>query len=199
MVTIIGISGGSGSCKTTLARKIARAIGEEHLTILSQDSYYIDQSAKFDKDGGAVNFDHPQSLDFNLMATHAKDLKAEKTVNVPVYDFATHKRLVKTVLLHPHPIVILEGTLLLSQKNVRDQCDIKIFMDVPEEARFERRLKRDVQERGRKPEGVRDQFYKQVKPMHDEFVEPSKKFADIVVTNDEHEAAVQNLLERLKK
>ncbi len=197
MVKVIGISGGSGAGKTTLAQKIVKAFGPQNCTLISQDSYYIDQSARFDKDGGAVNFDHPSSLDFKLMASHAHDLKNKKSIQVPMYDFATHKRLIQSIVLESHPIVILEGTLLLSQKVVRDQCDVKIFVQVPEEIRFSRRLKRDQEERGRTVDGVTAQFYNQVKPMHDEFVAPSMNFADIIVKNDDYEYCIRVLKQKL--
>lgn len=181
---IIGVAGGSGSGKTTFARRLAELLGSELCTIIGQDSYYIDQSSKFDKDGGSVNFDHPESLDFKLLEEHLISLKNGKSIEVPIYDFATHSRKKETITVTPHPIILVDGILILSQENVRKHFDESIFMDVPEEVRFDRRLKRDVEERGRTAIGVYNQFHKQVKPMHDEFVGPSKQYATKVVTTE---------------
>lgn len=184
---IVGIAGGSGSGKTTFANRLREKFGDEISTVVGQDSYYIDQSNKFDHDGGAVNFDHPSALDFDLMAKHLEALKTGATVNVPIYDFTTHKRLVESVTVTPKKIIFVDGILILSQPQVREQMDICLYIDCPEDLRFSRRLSRDVKERGRSEEGVRDQFYKQVKPMHDEFVGPSKNFACDVVNVENFE------------
>jgi uridine kinase len=178
---VIAIVGGSGSGKTTLAKKILSLLGERDGVILGQDSYYIDQSARFDRDGGAVNFDHPDSLEFSLLGSHLKELKNGQNIEVPVYDFASHKRLVKTETLQHRPVILVDGTLILSQSPLLPLFDESIFLEVDEDTRFQRRLRRDVQERGRKPEGVREQFFKQVKVMHDEFVEPSKVESSILI------------------
>jgi uridine kinase len=175
---IVAIAGGSGSGKTTLARKIRQNLGQDKCSILSQDHYYHDQSHKFDGDGGSVNFDHPSSLDFDLLAEHLGQLKKGLSIQVPVYDFVTHRRKKEYELMFPSSVIVLDGTLLFSQPKILEKLDYKLFVDVPESVRFERRLKRDVQERGRTPDGVRKQFESQVKPMHDQFIEPSKKFAD---------------------
>lgn len=176
--SIIAIAGGSGSGKTTLAKKICGFLGDNRCGILSQDNYYKDQSKKFDGDGGAVNFDHPSSIDFDLLSTHIQKLKKGETVEVPRYDFVTHSRLPESDKMDPVAVIIVDGTLLLSQTQLLNDFDHKVFVDVPEPIRFQRRLKRDVQERGRTPEGVQKQYALQVKPMHDAFVEPSKKEAD---------------------
>lgn len=178
---IIGVAGGSGSGKTYFARALLEKLGEEHCVLILQDNYYIDQSAKFDSDGGAVNFDHPDALDFSLLAQGLKTLKNNKELHVPVYDFVTHSRLEKTILALPKPVVIVDGILILNSPEVRAELDASIFFDTPEELRFERRLTRDVHERGRTPEGVRRQFELQVRPMHNLFVEPSKIYADRIV------------------
>jgi uridine kinase len=178
---VVAIVGGSGSGKTTLAKKLQQEFGEKDCVILSQDSYYIDQSHKFDRDGGAVNFDHPSSLEFTLLAKHLERLKSGSDIEVPIYDFPTHKRLLKTEPLRHHPMILVDGTLVLSQKQLLPFFDESIFIDVDEDTRFQRRMKRDIEERGRTPEGVREQFYKQVKVMHDEFVEPSKSESSILI------------------
>ncbi|MFL5813851.1 MAG: uridine kinase [Bdellovibrionia bacterium] len=182
---VIAIVGGSGSGKTTLAKKLQQEFGEKDCVILSQDSYYIDQSHKFDRDGGAVNFDHPSSLEFTLLAKHLERLKAGSDIEVPIYDFPTHKRLTTTETLRHHPLVLVDGTLVLSQRELLPYFDESIFLDVDEDTRFQRRMKRDIEERGRTPEGVREQFYKQVKVMHDEFVEPSKTVSSILLSQSD--------------
>jgi uridine kinase len=179
---IIGIAGGSGSGKTTFARKLYELLGNENCAIIGQDSYYIDQSSKFDQDGGTVNFDHPNAIDFDLLEEHLIKLKNNSGIEVPIYDFATHKRKDETIKVSPHSIILVDGILILGIEHVRRHFDESVFIDVPEDVRFERRLKRDVEERGRTALGVFNQFHKQVKPMHDEFVAPSMQYATLVVT-----------------
>ncbi len=181
---MIAISGGSGSGKTTLAHEVAAAIGHGRAQILAQDSYYIDQSRRFDGDGGSVNFDHPSSIDFPLMAQHLDLLKDGLPIEVPIYDFGTHTRRPETEPFSHSALTLVEGTLLLSQPLIRARLDFSIFVETPEKVRFERRLRRDTHERGRTPEGVTRQFQMQVKPMHDEFVEPSKAFAHLIVSGE---------------
>ena len=186
-IKVVGISGGSGSGKTTFARllneRICNAFGSGYSAILAQDHYYIDQSAKFRGDGDpAVNFDHPSAIEFSLIATHLIELKHGHSVEVPTYDFASHTRVLTTTPFTPCKIVIVDGMLLLSQDVILPHLDYKIFVDAPEEVRYQRRLYRDVRERGRTPEGVEKQFRAQVKPMHDQFIEPSKSCADEIVS-----------------
>lgn len=181
-ICIIGVAGGSGSGKTTFANRLREKIGQEHCCVIGQDSYYIDQSSKFDHDGGSVNFDHPDALDFSLMGDHLYEIKQGQQINIPIYDFATHSRKEECVNLKPKKIVFVDGILIFSQDKVITQIDHKVFIDCPEELRFERRLKRDVKERGRTPDGVKTQFFNQVKPMHDKFVEPSKQQACDIIT-----------------
>lgn len=192
MVTpyIIGVAGGSGSGKTYFARELQKILGDERCSILYQDNYYIDQSARFDGDGGSVNFDHPSSLDFDLLAQGLRELKKGQSINVPLYDFATHTRKAETIDCHPKKIILVDGILILDSSVVRAALDEAVFFDTPEELRFKRRLDRDVHERGRTAEGVKKQFDLQVKPMHNQFVEPSKIFAQTIVKDfgDYHEA-----------
>lgn len=179
--TLVGIAGGSGSGKTTLARKLHAEFGSLQSVILQQDHYYLDQSKTFDGDSGNVNFDHPNSLEFSLLAKQLGDLREGKDVEVPMYDFTTHSRIPKTDCMTALPLILLDGTLIMSQPEVVKHLDLKVFVAADEKIRFERRLARDVRERGRTPEGVHKQFYSQVKPMHDLFVEPSREQADIIV------------------
>lgn len=195
---ILAVAGGSGSGKTFFAQTLAKKLGPEVACLIYQDNYYIDQSHRFDHDGGSVNFDHPDALDFDLMANHLEDLKNGFDVEIPLYDFSTHKRLLETKFQPSKKVVIVDGILILTQPKLIDIFDTTVFVETPEEIRFQRRLKRDVLERGRTPEGVRSQFEKQVKPMHDFFVEPSKEYADIVSSGTDMEA-FYNLLNMIQK
>lgn len=166
--------------------------------MISQDSYYIDQSENFRGDG-SVNFDHPQAIDFNLLAEHILELKKRELVNVPRYDFSTHERLSEHDLFRPKKIILVDGILILSQDPVRQALDLKVFIDAAEAVRFSRRLRRDIEERGRTHEGVKKQFEAHVKPMHDMFVEPSKFHADVVMSGEAApEVLLSALLQKLK-
>lgn len=182
---LLGVAGGSGSGKTffseALVRKLEETTGQNFCEIVYQDNFYIDQSHRFDRDGGSVNFDHPDSIDFLLLAEHLKILKSGRVTEIPTYDFATHKRNTVTAQVLPKKIIIVDGILIFHSEAVRVLFDDLIFFETPEELRFQRRIERDVKERGRTAEGVKEQFLKQVKPMHDEFVEPSKEFAKTIV------------------
>ncbi len=196
-IRIVGISGGSGSGKTTFARALAANVPSDSCALIFQDNYYIDQSARFDKDGGAVNFDHPDAIDFALLARQLAELKAGRPVEIPIYDFATHKRLQKTLPQDPRRLILLDGILIFHSEPVRALLDEMVFFDTPESLRYERRLHRDVRERGRTPEGVRAQFFKQVKPMHDLYVEPTKFFADTIVRDvGDYDWALQEFTEK---
>jgi uridine kinase len=198
VVWFVAISGGSGSGKTTAAHSLRNLLGHEYCRILSQDSYYYDHSQSF-KGDGSVNFDHPDAIDFSLMAAHLSLLKNQKAIKVPIYDFLTHSRRKKTFWLQPAKFILVDGTLVLSQKRLREFFDISLFLNFPENLRYSRRLQRDVQERGREPEGVRLQFYSFVKPMHELFVQPSQVFASHVISEqDSVEKTIINLSNFLK-
>lgn len=177
---IIAIAGGSGSGKTTFVEELKNQLGQDNCAVLYQDSYYFDQSRMF-KGDGSINYDHPSSLDFELMAYHLKCLQEGQSILAPTYCYKTHKRLPETIKIKSSPYILLDGTLILSQKNVCEAVNLKVFIETQEELRFYRRLKRDVAERGRTPAGVKTQFEAHVKPMHDQFIEPSKHQADQVV------------------
>lgn len=197
---LVGVAGGSGSGKTTLAQELVRAFGDEHGCLVMQDSFYIDQSARFDGDGGSVNFDHPYSLDFGLLESQLRALRDGRGVEVPIYDFATHRRLARTEPLSSRPLVVVDGTLILDAANVRGLFDVAVFVECDEDVRFNRRLERDVRERGRTPDGVHKQFFRQVKPMHDAYVEPSKQHAHLKVSGIEPlESSMRSVLEVLSQ
>ena len=185
---ILGVAGGSGSGKTYFAKALKDSLGD-YAKIIYQDNFYFDQSHRFDHDGGAVNFDHPDSLDLKLLAKCLADLKSGLSTNIPIYDFKSHTRRKDQLHIAPCRIVIVDGILIFHPDYLRLQFDEMIFFDTPESLRFQRRLERDVNERGRTPEGVHAQFFKQVKPMHDQFVEPSKAYANVIVKDlgDYHE------------
>ena len=186
---VVGVAGGSCSGKTTFVRRVLERLGPGKCAVLYQDSYYVDQSAKFREDGGDVNFDHPSALDFDLMAEHILTLASGQGIDVPIYDFVTHKRLPRTEHLEVRPLILVDGTLILSQPQVCACLDWKVFLDASEEVRFERRKRRDVVERCRALDGVVKQFLNHVKPMHDQFVEPSKKWAQHVLLTEQDRTA----------
>lgn len=188
-VFILGVAGGSGSGKTYFAQALAQVLGS-HASIVYQDNFYHDQSAKFDHDGGSVNFDHPESLDLKLLASCLSKLKQGSGTDIPIYDFVTHTRRQEVLHIPATRVIIVDGILIFHPDYLREKFDEMVFFDTPETLRYERRLERDVVERGRTPEGVRAQFFGQVKPMHDEFVEPSKAFAHTIVRDmgDYHES-----------
>lgn len=181
---LIGVAGGSGSGKTTFARMLQANLGDHFCGILSQDFYYRDLHDVFDHDGGKVNFDHPNSIEFPLLEQHLAKLKKGEDILAPRYDFSTHRRLFESTFFPCRPVVIVDGILILTQSELREHFDFSFFIEAQEDLRFQRRLHRDVRERGRTPEGVREQFFNHVKPMHDLFVEPSKKFADRVISGE---------------
>ncbi len=158
---LLGVCGGSGSGKTTLAKRIVEALGVSCAAILSQDRYYIDQSDQFDFDGGSVNFDHPSAIDWDLMIAHVQALKRGESIQAPIYDFATHRRMSETDLFSSKDVILVDGTLVFSNGLLVSEFSHTVFIDVPESVRLERRISRDIQERGRDEPGVRRQFQDQ--------------------------------------
>ncbi len=181
MTFIIGIAGGSGSGKTTLARLIMERIGPESIAFLPHDAYYRDFSHLPPEERLKVNYDHPDTLETSLLIRHLQELKAGRAVERPVYDFATHARRSETVRVEPRPIVLVEGILVLAEPELRKMFDLKLFVDTDPDIRFIRRLQRDIRERGRTVEMVIEQYLSTVRPMHLEFVEPSKRYADLII------------------
>ena len=179
---VIGVAGGTGSGKTTVAQEIVKRVGPERLTYIQHDSYYRDWGDLPRAERDRVNFDHPDSLETELLIEHLKHLRQGRAIDLPVYDFRTHSRTAETRRIAPKPVILLEGILLFADKALRDLIDVKIFVDTDPDIRFIRRLKRDIAERGRTMESVVEQYLATVRPMHMEFVEPSKRYADLIIT-----------------
>lgn len=178
---VLGIAGGTGSGKTTVAEAIVRRIGPEHIAYIQHDSYYKDQSHLPMEERVRVNYDHPDSLDTELLIRHLQDLLAGRPVEVPIYDFTTYTRTPHTRRVEPKPVILVEGILVFVEKALRELFDIKIYVDADPDIRFIRRLQRDLRERGRTLGSVIQQYLTTVRPMHLEFVEPSKRYADIII------------------
>lgn len=179
---VIGITGGSGSGKTTIAQKIVAQMQEdEHVLIMTQDSYYKDNTGIPMDIRMKINYDHPDAFDIPLLEKQLRDLLAYKAIEMPVYDFKEHTRSKKTIHKEPADIIILEGILVLANKEIRDLMDIKVYVDTDDDIRFIRRLERDLSERGRSIDSVIDQYLSTVKPMYHQFIEPTKRYADIIV------------------
>ncbi|MEM8599032.1 MAG: uridine kinase [Bacteroidota bacterium] len=181
MSVVIGIAGGSGSGKTTVQRRIVEAFGPRRIALLDHDAYYRDLSHLPPDERAAFNFDHPDALETDLMVQHLDALRAGATIAKPTYDFTAHTRRPETVCVDPLPVIIVEGILVLAEPDLRARMDIKIFVDAEADVRLIRRLRRDISERGRSFENVLAQYTHFVRPMHREFVEPSKRHADVII------------------
>ena len=178
---IIGVSGGSGSGKTTVVQRGVDDLGSEQIPVIQHDYYYRDRSAVAREERARLNYDHPDALDTSLLVTHLHELRAGRPVEIPVYDFANHTRLANTVRIDPRKVVIVEGMLILAERVLRDLMDIRVFVDTDPDLRLVRRVERDVSERGRAIQSVFEQYLETVRPMHLEFVEPSKRWAHIII------------------
>ncbi len=196
----LGIAGGSGSGKTTVATALIDQVGADHIAVIAHDSYYKDLSHLPDTQRTQVNFDHPDSLDTSLMTEHIHSLQTGQTIAVPVYDFTIHERTAQTRTVQPRPIILVEGILILAEASLRSLCDIKIFVDIDPDVRFIRRLERDTQERGRSVESVVQQYLQTVRPMHLQFVEPSKRYADVIIPEGGYNTvAIEMVAERIRR
>ncbi len=181
MSLIIGISGGTGSGKTTVANRILETVESSEVVFIQQDSYYRNLKDLPLDYRHVANFDHPDALDNDLLVNHIRRLRAGESVDLPIYDFRTHTRSPETQPVTPKPIVIVEGILIFADPRLLEQFDIKVFVDTPDDIRFIRRLQRDIDERGRTLESVIEQYVGTVRPMHIQFVEPSKRYADVII------------------
>ncbi len=178
---IIGICGGTGSGKTTIARRIVESVGAENVVLVEQDSYYRNLSDMPLDERHHANFDHPDSIDSDLLVNHLKRLRNGQPIDMPIYDFVSHTRKEESELIEPKPVVIVEGILIFAENAILDLLDVRVFVDTPDDVRLIRRLRRDVQERGRSFERTLWQYEHTIRPMHYEFVEPSKRHADIII------------------
>ena len=191
---VIGIAGGSGSGKTTVAQEILNRVGADRIAFLQHDSYYKDLSGLPPGLRSELNFDHPNSLESELLTEHILSLREGRTVDVPIYNFSTHSRTGQTFTVAPHRVILVEGILIFVDVSLRKLFDIKIFVDTDADIRFIRRLQRDISERGRTTESVIKQYQATVRPMHLEFVEPSKRYADVIIPEGGFNAAALDML-----
>jgi uridine kinase len=178
---VVGIAGGTGSGKTTVAHKLASAMPPGRCVTIEHDAYYRDQGHLSPEDRATINYDHPASLESTLLALHLRELRTGRAVEVPTYDFATYTRRPETRTVEPARVIVVEGILVFSEAVLREQMDIKIFVDTDPDIRLMRRIRRDIEQRGRSFQSVRDQYYATVRPMHLEYVEPSKRWADLII------------------
>jgi uridine kinase len=196
---VIGVSGGTGSGKTTVSRTIQQSVGDARIAYLAHDSYYHDHSHLSPDERARCNYDHPNSLDTKLLIRHLHALCRWQAVEVPIYDFARHARLPQTKQLNPAPIILVEGILIFSERELRDMMDMRIYVDTDADIRFIRRLHRDVEERGRTLDSIITQYLTTVRPMHLEFVEPSKRYADIIVPEGgNNRVAMEMIISRVR-
>jgi len=196
---IIGIAGGTGSGKTSVTNKIVEKLSDSEIVVIPHDAYYKDKPRLQQGEAEQINFDHPSSLETELLIRHLGELKNGKCINQPLYNFATHRRLRETITVEPQKIIIVEGILIFTDKALRNLFDIKIFIDADADERIIRRIKRDIVERGRSLDSVLEQYVFTVKPMHLEFVEPSKQWADVIIPRGaENIAAIEMVVGMIK-
>ena len=181
MSVVIGIAGGSGSGKTTVQRRIMERFGPRRIALLDHDAYYRDLEHLAPEQRARFNFDHPDALETGLMVEHLDALLAGQSVEKPTYSFATHARLEATETIEPRPVVLVDGILVLAEPDLRERMDVKLYVDAPDDVRLMRRIERDLHERGRSIDSVLEQYRRTVRPMHLEFVEPSKRHADVII------------------
>jgi len=194
---IIGIAGGTGCGKTTVVNKLLNELPEGEVGIISQDSYYKDTSHLSYDERVNINFDHPRSIDFDLLVSHLKQLKDGKSIDQPVYSFVKHNRTGDTIKTLPRKVMIVEGILILTNKEIRDLFDIKIFVHADSDERLIRRLKRDISERGRDIDEVLTRYQTTLKPMHQQFIEPMKEYADIIIPNNKYNTVAVDIVKTI--
>lgn len=197
---LIGIAGGTGSGKTTLADKLVDSFGNDEVSILRHDNYYRRHDEMCYDERSKLNYDHPDAFDTELLCEHIHTLKAGKAVQMPVYDYSIHNRSDETIQVNPAPVIVLEGILIFAEQRLCELMDIKVFVDTDADVRILRRIVRDVNKRGRSLDSVIDQYLTTVKPMHDQFVEPSKRRADIIIPEGgENVVALDMLIQRVRR
>lgn len=191
---VIGIAGGTGCGKTTVVNQIVNELPHNEVGVISQDSYYNDLSHLSYDERASINFDHPRAIDFELLATHLKELKKGNPIDQPVYSFSTHNRTEDSIRTHPKKVMIVEGILILTNPEIREMFDIKIFVHTDSDERLIRRLKRDISERGRDLEEVLNRYQTTLKPMHNQFIEPTKEYADIIIPNNKYNTVAVDIV-----
>ncbi|OGO10059.1 MAG: uridine kinase [Chloroflexi bacterium RBG_13_68_17] len=191
---VLGIAGGTGSGKTTVATVILERVGAENIALLPHDAYYKNLNDLPPAQRGLVNFDHPDSLETDLLVEHLRALRAWQPIDIPVYDFTAHARTAETRRLEAQPVILVEGILIFAEPALRELFDVKIFVDTAPDLRFIRRLKRDILERGRTVDSVIRQYETTVRPMHLEFVEPSKRYADVIIPEGGHNTVAMDMV-----
>jgi uridine kinase len=191
---VIGVAGGSGSGKTTVVRRIVESLGPDQVNVLEHDRYYRDRNDLRLEERASLNYDHPDALETDLLVQHVRELKAGRTIEVPLYDFTRHARRSDTDAFAPRKAIIVEGILIFTDRALRDLMDVKVFVDADADTRFIRRLRRDVAERGRSMETIVEQYLGTVKPMHFEFVEPTKRYADLIIPVGGHNAVAIDMM-----
>lgn len=196
---IIGIAGGTGCGKTTVVNHIVNELPETEVCVISQDSYYKDTSHLTYDERVLINFDHPKSIDFDLLCTHLAELKAGKTIEQPVYSFVDHNRTGKTITTKPSKVIIVEGILILTNAKIRDMFDIKIYVHTDSDERLIRRLKRDIAERGRDMTEVLERYQTTLKPMHQQFIDPTKEYADLIIPNNNYNNVAVDIVRTIVK
>ena len=198
-VTIIGVAGGSGSGKSTLVKKLQEAFGAKDVSTLCHDYYYKEHSDMSYEQRTQLNYDHPQAFDTDMMVAHIRSLKNNETIERPVYSFVEHNRTAERVTVKPSKVIIIDGILIFENQELRDLMDIKVFVDTDADVRLARRILRDVCNRGRSMESVIEQYLSTVKPMHEEFVEPSKRYADVIIPEGGfNSVAVEMLIQSIR-
>ena len=191
---VIGIAGGSGSGKTTVAQEVLARVGESKISFLPHDTYYKDFGNLSFSQRSVINFDHPDSLETSLLIDHINQLKSYNPIDLPIYDFKTHSRTAKTILIEPQPVILVDGILIFAEPDLREMFDVKIFVDTDPDIRFIRRLQRDITERGRTVNSVILQYQQTVRPMHLKFVEPSKRYADVIIPEGGHNIVAMDMV-----
>ncbi|MBT8255534.1 MAG: uridine kinase [Bacteroidia bacterium] len=194
---IIGIAGGTGSGKTTVVQQIVEELPKDEVCVISQDSYYKDTSDLSYDERVKINFDHPQAIDFKLLVKHLKALRKGESIEQPVYSFEQHNRTGKTITTHPKKVIIVEGILILTHPEIREMFDVKLFVHADSDERLIRRLRRDMAERGRDLNEVLSRYQSNLKPMHEQFIEPTKEFADIIIPTNRYNTVAVELIRNI--
>lgn len=194
---VIGISGGTGSGKTTIVNKIKQELSNKDICVISQDSYYKNTDALSAKKRKEINFDHPDAIDFNLLIAHIQQLKLGKKIELPIYSFIKHNRTKDTITTSANKVIIVEGILIFNNSKLRDLFDIKFYVDTDTDERLIRRIKRDTKERGRNIDDILDRYLSTLKPMHKKFIAPSKEYADIVIPNNKRNDTAINIIKTI--